>query len=352
MKTITTFLILFLFHCIFPLFVSATDITALEYYYDIDPGMGNGTAVTITPGSDITKSFIADLSSVDFGFHILYVRGKDENGLWGIPYVHPFLKAGGEITHIEYYFDADPGMGSGTAVSFTPGRDVTVNFSPDLSGVSKGQHILYIRGRDENGSWGISHLKPFYMVGLTSTPDITYVEYFIDTDPGRGSSTPVPFSPHSQDVNLNFTVDLTNVSAGAHKLYVRAKDSNDDYTIVYVKDITVIDPDTDDDGLPDDWELLYFGNLDETATGDFDSDGLNNLGEYENNTLPDNPDTDNDQMPDGWEVLNHLNPLINDAGEDPDHDGISNLDEYQNGTNPRDSQVTGVLPAILLLLNH
>jgi hypothetical protein len=40
------------------------------------------------------------------------------------------------------------------------------------------------------------------------------------------------------------------------------------------------DPDSDDDLLPDAWEAANFGNLDQTATGDFENDGTNNRAEY------------------------------------------------------------------------
>lgn len=47
------------------------------------------------------------------------------------------------------------------------------------------------------------------------------------------------------------------------------------------------------------------------------------------------PDDDNDGMPDTWEVLYGFNPLnAADAGLDPDHDGLSNLDEFRLGSNP------------------
>jgi hypothetical protein len=44
----------------------------------------------------------------------------------------------------------------------------------------------------------------------------------------------------------------------------------------------------DGDSLADEWELQYFGNLDQTPTGDFDSDGTNNLTEYRLGLLPNN----------------------------------------------------------------
>ena len=49
-------------------------------------------------------------------------------------------------------------------------------------------------------------------------------------------------------------------------------------------------------------------------------------------------DTDQDGMPDAWEIQFGLNPNDPaDAAEDPDHDGLTNLQEYRAGTSPRDA---------------
>ncbi len=47
------------------------------------------------------------------------------------------------------------------------------------------------------------------------------------------------------------------------------------------------------------------------------------------------PDDDNDGMPDDWEVHYTLDPLVNDAMLDPDSDTYLNLQEYQAGSNPK-----------------
>jgi methylaspartate ammonia-lyase len=76
-------------------------------------------------------------------------------------------------------------------------------------------------------------------------------------------------------------------------------------------------PDTDGDGLSDHDEVMVHG------------------------TNPLLADTDGDGMPDAWEVANGLDPLVDDAGEDPDGDGLANLQEYQHGTNPWNADPDG-----------
>ena len=44
--------------------------------------------------------------------------------------------------------------------------------------------------------------------------------------------------------------------------------------------------DSDNDGLPDDWEATHFGNLSKNGTEDADGDGLDNRAEYQAGTSP------------------------------------------------------------------
>ncbi len=52
--------------------------------------------------------------------------------------------------------------------------------------------------------------------------------------------------------------------------------------------ITLADPDSDADGLPDGWEMEHFATLSQTAAADFDGDGQSNGAEYAAGTSPTN----------------------------------------------------------------
>ncbi len=98
--------------------------------------------------------------------------------------------------------------------------------------------------------------------------------------------------------------------------------------------------DDDANGLPDWWEMKYFGHLGNDADADSDADGLTNMQEYENGTDPTDTDTDNDGMNDGWEVSHCLDALVNDAQDDADGDGFTNYFEYLMGCDPNQLPVT------------
>jgi len=136
------------------------------------------------------------------------------------------------ISRIEYFFNTDPGFGHATAITgFTPSANVaSFPVSIDLSSVSNGINILYIRSRDENGKWSITNAIPFVKVDV-STYNIVRAEYFLNTDPGIGKATPFTL-PVSADISKQaLALNIEAAPPGINTLYVRTEDSHGNWSL-------------------------------------------------------------------------------------------------------------------------
>lgn len=232
--------------------LAAQNIVQVEYYFDTDPGFGGGAPVSITPGSDLDLNFNADVSGLNDGFHILFIRGRDDSdpmdttlvGGWSQSFSKPFLKERAifadplvSIQRVEYFIDSDPGFGNGTPVGFSPDSVIDLNFAADMTPVGDGFHVLFVRGQDVAGNWSLSYTKPFLKENaIFGSPllDIEQVEYFFDTDPGFGNGIGVSVSADSL-LDLTFTADLTGLSDGFHTLFLRARDENNRWSLGHTK---------------------------------------------------------------------------------------------------------------------
>lgn len=88
--------------------------------------------------------------------------------------------------------------------------------------------------------------------------------------------------------------------------------------------------DGDANGLPDWWEMQYFGYLGNSSSGDPDGDNLINEDEVIAGTNPNLTDTNSNGLSDWWDLAFGFDPV----GLDIDGDGISNADEIAAGLNP------------------
>ncbi|SHM35108.1 Por secretion system C-terminal sorting domain-containing protein [Cyclobacterium lianum] len=124
-----------------PIPAESVYLQGLEYFIDTDPGFGNGTPINVENQSNIALDLSADLadSNMDFGFHQLYIRARDNQGRWShttkrIFYLQPGTPGLAKITRLEYY------LASGEFVSELqqylipePATTVDLDFQADLS---------------------------------------------------------------------------------------------------------------------------------------------------------------------------------------------------------------------------
>lgn len=229
--------ILFIFLIVLSVTARAQNITAFEYFFDTDPGIGLATAANPPASPSITDFNISiSTASLSTGFHILYLRGKNTANEWTHTHLRSFYIVAltaptPDITQIEYFIDTDPGIGLATQVSFTAASTIT-NLAIDISAMplTSGFHILYVRSKSSDGKWTHTHLRSFYIVPFVATTTITQVEYFIDTDPGVGLATQVSFTAAPTITNLPIDISAVPLTPGFHKLYVRSKTSDGQWT--------------------------------------------------------------------------------------------------------------------------
>ena len=68
------------------LFISANgvmgqSVSKMEYFFDTDPGYGNGQNLSLSAGQTVLHSGTINTSSLSDGVHRLYYRAK-QNGVW------------------------------------------------------------------------------------------------------------------------------------------------------------------------------------------------------------------------------------------------------------------------------
>ncbi len=203
-------------------------VATLEYYFDADPGPGNGTPLYERNTVDLDE--LVATASLVTGIHRFYVRAQDDTGIWGLPqstaFFIPFSAPSfveRSVAAIEYFFDADPGPGNGIPVY---GRNaVELDGLIATSALSSGIHRLYVRSRDNTGIWGLPQsmvfLRPWEAVPEV---EIVRLEYFIDSDPGFGNGTIVEVTPGAS-VSVDLPITVGPIEHGNHCLYVRAQNS-------------------------------------------------------------------------------------------------------------------------------
>jgi hypothetical protein len=234
------FYILFL-TCLLGTFSFSQNIVSGEYFFNTDPGVGNGTAFSLTAGTNIDENFTVDVSSLSPGFHYLYARVKNLAGIWShhegrMFYViettlPPNTTPQPDLVSGEWFIDTDPGVGNGTAFSFGTTSEANTMINVDLAGVAPGFHYLYFRVKNSDGRWSHYEGRMFYIIQQNIMPsdgvqpNLVAAEWFVDTDPGHGNGNPISISSTGY-LETQSSLDLSGVAPGFHQLYIRVKNEN------------------------------------------------------------------------------------------------------------------------------
>ncbi|HVQ87166.1 MAG TPA: multicopper oxidase family protein, partial [Actinomycetes bacterium] len=211
------------------------NVQTAEYFIDTVGDPGTGTPMQGAFGSP-TENVTATDVPVPGGNHVLYVRGQDENGNWGVfssvlanggdiqgpttnsaklvrnPTNGAFNVAvsatgddtatgGSDIAAAEYFIDADPGAGSGAAMTVNlPATIASLDAvipAATVNALPEGTHVVSIRSQDSAGVWG----------------DPVTIDLLLDkTGPDTTDVTAAP-DPNNGKIPFNASVDAVRVTA-------------------------------------------------------------------------------------------------------------------------------------------
>lgn len=131
------------------------------------------------------------------------------------------LKAQNEIVNAEYWIDND--FNSATSLALTPGTELDINESLDLTTLTIGLHYISFRFQDQTGRWSPPYTKAFFRSPeATPAPIVSKIQYFFDGDSGNLTELNI-----AQNNTANYTgnIDTEGLSSGFHSITFIAFDS-------------------------------------------------------------------------------------------------------------------------------
>ncbi len=225
--------------CFSRLGYAQTGIARVEYYIDTDPGLGAATAVSFSSQAQLSALNIGvNAATLSTGTHRFCIRAKDSNGRWSLMPQLLFFKPGAlsssltapQLSYGEWFIDTDPGLSNGTRVSLPPGTtDTSLLFSFSPATLSSGIHRFCFRAKDTLGNWSFTQqwlfVKPFAPSFSSGVQPLSFGEWYIDNDPGRGSANRIGFPPGTTDTSIICSFSPASLSTGIHRFCLRAKDT-------------------------------------------------------------------------------------------------------------------------------
>ncbi|WP_177733953.1 T9SS type A sorting domain-containing protein [Flavobacterium inviolabile] len=206
-------------------------ITQAEYFWDTDPGYGNGIAIAAADGSfssAFEKIAASGINLPGVGLHKFNIRFKDNQNLWGSTFtsiVNVEATVTSEpvrIVQAEYFWDTDPGYGNGTPILAADGNFNSAYEKLLANGIPVpnviGLHVFNIRLKDNQGLWGSTFRNVVSVENTLSVNDPTVSNFYFYPNPATST---VHFNKEITQVTvLDLNGRLIKTSGDSHQLNI------------------------------------------------------------------------------------------------------------------------------------
>ncbi len=303
-------------------------------------GPGGRNELTYTPPVGVNGTDF-------FHYTVCDTTGRTD---WGAVYVTINGPAVVDLDRIDYFYD----LGPLTSIVFDGNNDPYEVLSDitfgDLGFTTNGSNPIESRDRESNGQInGVNNLnrdhirmkspstfhhklEPGLYDVLFTTGDATENTNQIRLT-AEGSEV-ITTEAQNPAVFRNYTFKNLEVSDGELNVSIENLGFSANITRIVITRVGNIAQDLDEDGLDDNWELVFFGDLGVTSglpAEDADNDGLTDREEFFGGTSPVDKDSDGD----GLEDLDEINRFTSDPlREDSDGDGFSDGVEVSYRSDP------------------
>jgi PKD repeat protein len=232
------------------------DIVFAEYFFNDEPGLGNGLPLNIAGGDSIYFATYLPVGNLAGGFHKLHIRVKDNLDKWSHLmgtdfYVYepglPISQKRPPLLAAEYFFNTDPGLGNGIPISVNQSDSLDIAAGLSVAGLAQGFHHVFVRAMDSLMNWSLHASELFYVHDTTyhdlrqDSRKILAAEYFFNTDPGPGNAIPIDFSPREDSISLERYFSVAGLEPGSHDLFIRVKDDEGKWSIYKSQSFEVLE---------------------------------------------------------------------------------------------------------------
>ncbi len=203
--------------------VEVTEQWSGEYFWNVDPGVGNATKFPLSKPQGGIISLDIEVDGLPVGTNVLGLR-VNSGGAWSQTQTYIVAVPASPVVadwKIEYFWDSDPGPGKATLLKLGPDGTGMVNIDLLTADLAPGEHTLGLR-TNSGGTWSQTLLSTV-MVPHDYDAAIIGAEYFWGDDPGFGKGTPVEISSGNEVSVDNLTLDFPTETAAEYVLSFRAR---------------------------------------------------------------------------------------------------------------------------------